>query len=158
MSSLFDVTAGSLIGPTTGGTVTQASNKSTTVVLNAESGQITMNGAALGAGAEVSFTVTNSKISATDVVLVNHSSGGTAGAVVTGEQAPIRTQTDRDILALEEAMAVDLHYIYHPVGLKYAVTTVNPNRTVLETVGSWSKVYETKNIGIVRATVVSNND
>ena len=33
-----------------------------------------------------------------------------------------------------------------------------PNRTVLETVGSWSKVYETKNIGIVRATVVSNND
>ena len=36
--------------------------------------------AALGAGAEVSFTVTNSKISATDVVLVNHSSGGTAGA------------------------------------------------------------------------------
>ena len=38
------------------------------------------------------------------------------GAVVTGEQAPIRTQTDRDILALEEAMAVDLHYIYHPVG------------------------------------------
>ena len=39
----------------------------------------------------------------------------TQGAVVTGEQAPIRTQTDRDILALEEAMAVDLHYIYHPV-------------------------------------------
>ena len=82
----------------------------------------------------------------------------TQGAVVTGEQAPIRTQTDRDILALEEAMAVDLHYIYHPVGLKYAVSTVNPNRSVLETVGSWSKVYETKNIGIVRATNVSNQD
>ena len=82
----------------------------------------------------------------------------TSGAVVTGEQSPIRTQTDRDILALEEAMAVDLHYIYHPVGLKYAVTTVNPNRSTLETVASWSKVYETKNIGIVRATVVSNND
>ena len=82
----------------------------------------------------------------------------TQGAIVTGEQAPIRTQTDRDILALEEAMAVDLHYIYHPVGLKYAVSTVNPNRTVLETVGSWSKVYETKNIGIVRSTNVSNQD
>lgn len=80
------------------------------------------------------------------------------GSVVTGEQAPQRVQTDRDILALEEAMAVDLHYIYHPVGLKYAVSTVNPTRSVLETVGSWSKVYETKNIGIVRATVVSNND
>ena len=80
------------------------------------------------------------------------------GSVVTGEQAPQRVQTDRDILALEEAMAVDLHYIYHPVGLKYAVSTVNPTRSVLETVGSWAKVYETKNICIVRATVVSNND
>ena len=50
MPSLFEVTAGKLTGPTTGGTVTHASNKSTTVVLNAESGQITMNGAALGAG------------------------------------------------------------------------------------------------------------
>ena len=82
----------------------------------------------------------------------------TGGAIVTGEQSPMRTQTDRDILALEEAMAVDLHYIYHPVGLKYAVSTVNPNRSVLETVASWSKVYETKNIGIARATIVSNND
>ena len=81
-----------------------------------------------------------------------------AGAVFTGEQAPIRTQTDRDILALEEAMAVDLHYIYHIGGLKYAVSTVNPNRSVLETVGSWSKVFDTKNIPIVRATVVSNQD
>ncbi len=80
------------------------------------------------------------------------------GSVVTGEQAPIRTQTDRDILALEEAMAIDLHYIYHPVGLKYNVTTVNPSRSVLETAGTWAKVYETKNCGIVRATVVSNND
>ena len=80
------------------------------------------------------------------------------GAIFTGEQAPIRTQTDRDILALEEAMAVDLHYIYHVAGLKYAVTTVNPNRSTLETVASWSKVYDSKNIPIVRATVVSNND
>ena len=42
MPSLFDVTAGSLVGPTTGGTVTQATNKSTGVTLNTESGQITM--------------------------------------------------------------------------------------------------------------------
>lgn len=81
-----------------------------------------------------------------------------AGSVVTGEQAPIRTQTDRDILAMEEAMAVDLHYIYHPVGMRYNVSDVNPSRPVLQAVGSWSKVYETKNIGIVRATVLSNND
>ena len=82
MSSLFDVTAGSLIGPTTGGTVTQATNKSTGVTLNTESGQITMNDAALAAAAEVSFTVTNSKVAATDVVVACHGSAGTAGAYI----------------------------------------------------------------------------
>jgi len=82
----------------------------------------------------------------------------TAGAVASGEQAGLTTETDRDILAKSDAMAIDLHYCYHPVGAKWAVTTVNPNRTVLGTVGNWSKVYETKNIGIVRATNVSTQD
>ena len=59
MPSLFEVSAGKLAGPTTGGTVTQATNKTTGVTLNTESGQITMNDAALGAAAEASFTVTN---------------------------------------------------------------------------------------------------
>ena len=87
MPSLFDVTAGSLVGPTAGGTVTQATNKSTGVTLNTESGQITMNNAALAAAAEVSFTVTNSEIAATDVVVVNHGSGGTAGSYLVGVSA-----------------------------------------------------------------------
>ena len=64
MPSLFEVTAGSLVGPTSGGTVTQATNKGTAVTLSTESGQITLNGAALADAAEVSFTVTNSRISA----------------------------------------------------------------------------------------------
>ena len=80
MPSLFDVTAGSLVGPTTGGTVTQASSKATGVTLNTESGQITMNNATLNAGVEVTFAVTNSKISSTDVVVACHGSGGTAGS------------------------------------------------------------------------------
>ena len=80
MPSLFDVTAGSLIGPTTGGTVTQSSDKSTGVTLNTDSRQITMNNAQLNAGVEVSFTVTNSKIAATDVVVACHGSAGTVGS------------------------------------------------------------------------------
>ena len=80
MPSLFEVTAGSLVGTTNGGTVTQATNKSTGVTLNTESGQITMNNAQLDAGTEVSFTVTNSKIAATDVVVACHGSAGTAGS------------------------------------------------------------------------------
>ena len=80
MASIFEATAGSLIGPTTGGTVTQATNKGTAVTLNTESGQITMNGAELAGAAEVTFQVNNDKIAATDVVVVNHSSAGTAGS------------------------------------------------------------------------------
>ena len=87
MPSLFDVTAGSLVGPTTGGTVTQSSNKSTGVTLNTESGQITMNDAALAAAAEVSFTVTNSKVAATDVVVACHGSAGTAGSYLVNANA-----------------------------------------------------------------------
>ncbi len=82
----------------------------------------------------------------------------TQGAVASGEQAGLQMETDRDILAKSDAMSVDLHYCYHPVGTKWAVTTTNPTRSALETVGNWSKVYETKNIGIVRATNVSNQD
>ena len=80
MPSLFEVSAGKLTGPTKGGTVTQATNKSTGVTLNTESGQITMNNAQLDAGTEVTFTVTNDKIAAADCVVVNHGSAGTAGS------------------------------------------------------------------------------
>ena len=82
----------------------------------------------------------------------------TEGAVAAGEQLALQTETDRDILAKSDAMSIDLHYCYHPVGAKWGVTTTNPTRAQLETIGNWSKVYETKNIGIVRATVTSNFD
>ena len=62
------------------GTVTQATNKGTGVTLNKSAGKITMNAASLGAGAAVTFTLTNSTISANDVIIVNVSGGGTAGA------------------------------------------------------------------------------
>lgn len=63
-----------------GGTVTQATNKSTGVTLNTVTGAITMNGAALAAAAEATFVVTNSAIALGDVVAVCHSSAGTSGA------------------------------------------------------------------------------
>ena len=62
------------------GAVTQATSKSTGVTLNRSMGKITMNGAALGAGVTVLFTLTNSKISANDVLIVNLGSAGTSGA------------------------------------------------------------------------------
>jgi hypothetical protein len=63
-----------------GGTVTQATSKATGVTLNTASGQITMNNAALAAGAIVSFVLTDSAIAATDVLILNHISGGTPGS------------------------------------------------------------------------------
>jgi len=79
----------------------------------------------------------------------------TAGAIASGEQMALRTETDRDILAKSDAMAIDLHYCYHPIGARWG-TTVNPTQAQLATIGNWTKVYETKNIGIVRATCTSN--
>jgi hypothetical protein len=65
------------------GTITQATDKSTAVTLNKPAGRITMNGAALAANTAVSFTLNNSFISANDVLVVNVSAGGTAGAYTT---------------------------------------------------------------------------
>ena len=58
-------------GVGSGGTVTQATSKSTGVTLNKPAGRITMNGAALSAGASVSFVLNSTLISAGDVVTVN---------------------------------------------------------------------------------------
>jgi len=69
---------GSIGYPTgSGGAVTQLTNKSTGVTLNTICGQITTSNASLGSGSEISFTLTNSKIAATDVVVVCISSGAT---------------------------------------------------------------------------------
>ena len=76
------------IGYTTGagGTVTQLTDKSTAVTLNKVCGQITMHGAALGAGAAAGFTFFNSTIGAGDLLLRNHASGGLFGAYAINSQ------------------------------------------------------------------------
>jgi hypothetical protein len=65
------------------GAVTQATDKSTGVTLNKSAGRITMNNAALLGNTAVSFTLTNSVISAKDAIIVNVSGGGTAAAYTT---------------------------------------------------------------------------
>ena len=70
-----------------GGTVTQATSKSTGVTLSKKCGQITMNAAALAADTTVSFTLTNTEVVATDIIVLNHVSGGTAGSYLLNAQA-----------------------------------------------------------------------
>lgn len=71
-----------------GGTVTQLTSKSTTVVLNKTVGQITMNNASLAAGASISFIVTNSLVTQTDVVICHRGNNF-------GGDRNYRVETDR---------------------------------------------------------------
>jgi len=63
--------AGLGYGTGSGGTVTQATSKSTGVTLNKPAGQITMNNAALAGGATATFRLDNSLLSAQDVLTVS---------------------------------------------------------------------------------------
>jgi len=77
--------AGYVVGE--GGAETQATSKSTGVTLSKKCGQITMNPAALAANTTVTFTLTNTEVVATDIIILNHVSGGTAGAYLLNAQA-----------------------------------------------------------------------
>lgn len=63
-----------------GGTVTQGTSRTTTVVNNKLCGTITMFSAAQAADAAVTFTLTNSFIAATDYLAVQHKSATNGGA------------------------------------------------------------------------------
>ena len=66
----------------TGGTVTQATSKSTAVTCDTQCGQITMNGAALAASTSVGFTVNCAVVDADDTVNICMGSGATAASYV----------------------------------------------------------------------------
>ena len=68
---------------TTGSAVLQATNKATGVTINALSGQITTSAAALNAGVEVTFTVTNSTVTVRDVPVVALKYGGATASPAT---------------------------------------------------------------------------
>jgi hypothetical protein len=96
-----------------GGVVVQGTSKSTGVTLSKPTGKITMHGAALGANTTVSFTVTCSHTRATDVVLINHHSGGTVGNYIvqaTGHTGGAFNVTVRNITGGPLSDALVLHY------------------------------------------------
>lgn len=76
-----------------GGAVTQATSKATGVSLNTLAGAITLNNAALAAGTIVSFVLTDTSIAATDVLVLNHISGGTIGSYTLNAQAAAGSAT-----------------------------------------------------------------
>lgn len=73
VSTMFN-TAGVGYSAGGGGAVTQITSRTTGVTLNANSGAITLVSAA-GSTTPASFTVTDSKVAATDVIVLNQKSG-----------------------------------------------------------------------------------
>ena len=99
------------------GTVTQLTDKSTGVTLNKSAGQITLNNAALANATNVSFTLTNSTISAKDVVILSVASGATAGAYncwISGKATGSCTITLRNLSggSLSEAVVINFAVIH----------------------------------------------
>lgn len=66
-----------------GGTVTQITDKTTGVTINTVSGAITTASTTLNAGTSVGFTVTDSSVVATDVVILSIKSGATLNSYTT---------------------------------------------------------------------------
>ena len=100
------------------GTVTQATSKSTGVTLNKSAGQITMDAASLATATNVTFTLTNSTISAKDVLLLTVTNG-TSGAYncwVSSMAAGSATITLRNISggSLSEAVVLNFAIIHCP--------------------------------------------
>lgn len=94
------------------GAVTQLTSKSTAVTLNTSAGQITMNAASLPATTNVTFTLTNSTISAKDVLLLTVTNGTSASynAFVSSMGAGSATITLRNISASPLAEAVVINF------------------------------------------------
>jgi hypothetical protein len=98
--------------------VTQATSKSTGVTANTSAGQITMNAASLATVTNVTFTLTNSLLSAKDVIIVNvASANATAGAYnawVSSMLAGSATITLRNITtgSLSEAVVINFAIIH----------------------------------------------
>ena len=69
-------------GVSVGGTVTQATNRTTGVTLNKLSGAITTSNASLAAEATADFVVTNDKVAIGDVVVVSVRSGSNGGGTI----------------------------------------------------------------------------
>ena len=76
------------------------------------------------------------------------------GAVARGEgNAPVPVETDRDSLAGEDYLIHRRHFILHPRGIKFTATSVAgeaPTNAELATGNNWERVYEVKNIRIVK--------
>jgi hypothetical protein len=80
------------------------------------------------------------------------------GVVSEGIQQDLRLAADRNILSMQDVLAVDYHYGYHVTGTKWAAAGDNPTNAAstgnLGAIGSWELVYSTtKMVPVARLLV-----
>ena len=76
------------------------------------------------------------------------------GAVAEGVQQELRTAADRNILSLQDVLAVDYHYGFHVNGTKWVGAGDNPDNTSLETGSNWELAFtEIKMTDVVKVLV-----
>jgi hypothetical protein len=122
--------------------------------LGGGSGVLPVGGSRTGSFGDVRIpTYMNMQVLVSDDLGANEVFFFTPGAVASGEQAGLRSEQDRDILAKATYISFDWHNVFHPIGVKYVGTGANPNRTTLETGANWEQVFETKNIGIIKGAL-----
>jgi len=61
----------------------------------------------------------------------------------------VTVETDRDTAGGVDTLTSREAFILHPRGVKWAVTTPNPDNATLATAGNWARVYEPKNIRMI---------
>jgi len=81
-----------------------------------------------------------------------------SGVVSEGIQQDLRLAADRNILSMQDILAVDYHYGYHVTGTKWNVAGDNPTNAAttgnLADTASWSLVYSTtKQVPVARLLV-----
>jgi hypothetical protein len=77
-----------------------------------------------------------------------------SGVISEGIQQDLRLAADRNILSMQDVIAVDYHYGFHVTGTKWASGTDNPTNSTLTTVGNWNLVFATtKMVPVARLLV-----
>ena len=81
-----------------------------------------------------------------------------SGVVSEGVQQDLRLAADRNILSMQDVLAVDYHYGYHITGTKWAAAGDNPTNAAtsgnLADTASWNLVFSTtKMVPVARLLV-----
>ena len=78
----------------------------------------------------------------------------TNGAIAEGVQQELRLAADRNILSLQDVLAVDYHYGFHVNGTKWKSGDDNPTNAELETGSNWELAFtEVKMTDVVKILV-----